>query len=111
MYNLVKKAQAIGLKAAQVGVSGKEIDKTVRDFIEQDKKYGKLFLHGTGHGVGVEIHEYPNVNRNNNLPMKPNHVITIEPGVYKEGFGGVRIEDTIVISEKGPIILTKKSPK
>lgn len=111
MFNLVKKAQAIGLKHAKAGIKCCELDKLVRNFITQDPKYGQYFIHGLGHGVGIAIHEPPMVNTSSQTILEPNHVITIEPGVYVKNLGGVRIEDTIVITKNGIKNLSTSCPK
>ncbi|MCF0227815.1 MAG: M24 family metallopeptidase, partial [Malacoplasma sp.] len=111
IYDLVLQAQQLGLNSASVGMSGKGLDAIVRDYISKDKRFGKLFVHGLGHGVGIEIHEFPNVNPKYEKALQHNCVITIEPGVYEDNFAGVRIEDTIVVTNKGIINLTEKATK
>ncbi|MCF0228045.1 MAG: aminopeptidase P family protein [Malacoplasma sp.] len=111
IYNLILNAQQLGLKSAKVGTSGKALDAIVRNYIGKNKRFGKLFVHGLGHGVGIEIHEFPNINPKYDKMLSNNSVITIEPGVYEDNFAGVRIEDTIVITNKGIINLTKKAKK
>ncbi|MDO8664831.1 MAG: aminopeptidase P family protein [Candidatus Liptonbacteria bacterium] len=102
IYETVKVAQELGCKAVKAGISGSEIDKICRDYISS-KGYGEYFLHGTGHGVGMEVHELPYVSGVNKEPLQENSVITIEPGIYIEGIGGVRIEDTVVVKKDGSI--------
>lgn len=110
IYKLVYKAQTTGIQAAKNKINGVDLDNVCRTIIDSTK-YRGLFGHGTGHGVGLEVHELPNVNMSNNKMFENNNVITIEPGIYKKGVGGVRIEDTIVIRNNNPIILTAKCPK
>jgi len=110
IYNLVKLSQSEGLKAAISNANSFEIDKICRTLID-NSKYQGLFAHGTGHGVGIEVHELPVIGTRNPVILKNGNVITIEPGIYKKDLGGVRIEDTIVIKDNKPIILTGNSPK
>lgn len=110
IYQTVLNSQLKGVEKATVGITGKELDKVCRDLIDSTE-YKGLFAHGTGHGVGIEVHELPNVNLNNNAPLVNNNVVTIEPGIYLENVGGVRIEDTIIINENKAIVLTRNCPK
>lgn len=100
IYNIVEEAQHKGLKAARVGMTGRELDAVVRDCIASCG-YGDYFVHGLGHGVGLEIHEMPNINKRGNTLLSTGMVFTIEPGIYIPGKGGVRIEDTVVLTEEG----------
>ena len=112
IFNLIYKAQKLGLAKAKVGIKACNLDSIVRNYISKNsKRWGKLFIHGLGHGVGKQIHEEPYIKQKNESKLKNNDVITIEPGVYEVGFGGVRIEDTIVITNKGIINLTNKARK
>lgn len=106
IYKIVQESQALGVANSVIGASTTKIDNICRDYINASK-YRELFCHGTGHGVGIEVHEAPVVSINQNTTLKNNQVITIEPGIYLANVGGVRIEDTIVISNETPIILTK----
>jgi Xaa-Pro aminopeptidase len=102
-YDIVKKAQNRALILCKPGEHIGAIDKAARDYIES-QGFGKDFLHSTGHGVGIEVHEYPSVKFNGkdkDHPIRPGMVITVEPGIYKPGIGGVRYEDTIVITKDG----------
>lgn len=85
-----------------------EIDKIAREYIQQ-KGYGEYFSHGTGHGLGIEVHENPYVSSQNDTILQPGMVITIEPGIYIPDLGGVRIEDDILVTETGHEALTKSS--
>ena len=92
IYNIVLESQLAGIDIAKNGVKCSELDKACRTVIE-DKGYGKLFMHGTGHGLGLEVHTMPRISWMNHEPLETNNVITIEPGIYIAGWGGVRIED------------------
>lgn len=105
VYETVLKAQKRAIDAVAAGKSCFDIDKIARDIIEE-KGYGKYFGHGLGHGVGVEIHEFPTVSPRSQTVLEPGHVITIEPGIYIPGEFGVRIEDMIYVTENGGKNLT-----
>lgn len=100
IYNTVLKAQLEGLDAIRAGIKGCDADFVVRKIIE-DAGYGKNFGHSLGHGVGLLIHELPNLSPKSDIVLCENMVITCEPGIYIEGFGGVRIEDTVVVKQNG----------
>lgn len=108
VYQVVHDAQLLALDKVKEGVSCKELDKIARDYITK-YGYGDNFGHGLGHGIGLEIHEAPAVNSRNDLVLEENMIITIEPGIYIEGFGGVRIEDDVVVKKNGCEVLTKSS--
>jgi len=105
IYTVVQEAQYRGVKAAKPGMTGKELDAMIRGYIES-RGYGKYFNHGLGHGVGLEIHELPCINSRGSDVLKEGMVFTIEPGVYIQGRGGVRIEDTVVLTKDGARSLT-----
>lgn len=111
IYKLVLEANKLGISKAKVGITGKYLDGVCRNYIGQNKDYADLFCHGTGHGVGIEIHELPNVKPTYEGKILNNSIITIEPGVYEPGFGGVRVEDSILVTSKGVEVLTKKASK
>ncbi len=110
IYYIVKSAQELALELCKAGVTPAELDKAARGYIEE-KGYGKQFTHRLGHGVGLEIHEAPNVREGVDLPLEPGMVITIEPGIYVNNLGGVRIENSIVVTENGYENLTKRPTK
>lgn len=109
IYGVVKDAQARAIEAIRPGVDAAEVDRAARAYIDK-AGYGKYFGHGTGHGVGLEIHESPNVSPLSSEILEEGMVITVEPGIYIPGWGGVRIEDMAVVTKDGFEILTK-TPK
>ncbi len=109
IYGIVLKAQLAGIRKVRAGVGGKEVDTVCRDIITK-AGYGKEFGHGTGHGIGIFIHMGPRVSTLSTDKLKPGNVITIEPGIYIPGWGGVRIEDDVVVTRSGGIVLNR-APK
>lgn len=110
IYNIVLEAQERAIEKIRAGIKGKEADKAARDVIEQ-AGYGENFGHGTGHGVGLDLHEGPRLSPLlGKEKLKPGMVVTVEPGIYLPGWGGVRIEDLVVVEEDGCRVLTR-SPK
>lgn len=109
IYEIVREAQQYALDHLVPGMTGKEGDALTRDIITR-YGYGEYFGHGTGHGFGMEIHEAPRLSLTGNVVMTPGMTVTVEPGIYLPGFGGVRIEDDIVFTDTGIRILTH-SPK
>jgi len=105
IHDIVWEAQRAGIKKAAPGVTCREVDEASRSVIKK-YGYGDFFGHSTGHGVGLEIHEAPGVSSNDETVLKPGMVITVEPGVYLPGKFGVRIEDTLLITNKGKEVLT-----
>ena len=108
IYNIVLESQLAGIKTAKAGVTGAEVDSACRDVISQ-AGYGDKFIHSTGHGIGLEVHTYPRISSINKEPLLENYVITIEPGIYLEGWGGVRIEDDCLISKNECVPLNKST--
>ncbi|ALS37266.1 Xaa-Pro aminopeptidase [Enterococcus rotai] len=109
IYQIVLEAQLKVLDEAKPGLTGIQLDAIARDHIAS-YGYGEAFGHSTGHGIGLEIHEGPNVSFRADQQFVPGNVITDEPGIYLAGLGGVRIEDDLLITEKGNRVLTH-SPK
>jgi Xaa-Pro aminopeptidase len=110
IYEVVRQAQAAALKKVGPNVPCVDIDTEARKVIA-DAGYGDFFGHGLGHGVGLEIHEGPTLNPRSQDVLKPGMVITIEPGIYLPGIGGVRIEDLVVVTESGYTNLTSLPKK
>lgn len=106
IYDVVYEAQSLGIHAIKPGVTTAMIDKICRDYIIS-KGYGEYFTHSTGHGVGIEIHEFPRVSPFCDVLLEPGMVITVEPGIYIPNLGGVRIEDDILVTENGFHFLTE----
>lgn len=106
VYTLVKKAHDLAVDAIRAGVSCSEIDRIARDCIE-DSGLGANFSHGTGHGVGLAVHEAPRIAARSEGILEAGMVITLEPGVYFPGAWGMRIEDTVLVKEKGSEVLTR----
>ena len=108
IYNIVLEAQLNCLDKLKPGMTGKEADALCRDIITH-YGFGENFGHGTGHGLGMLVHEKPGLSLNDNTILEPGMVVTVEPGIYVPGFGGVRIEDDVVITESGIRVLTKST--
>jgi Xaa-Pro aminopeptidase len=104
--DIVKGALHKGVESAKTGIPVRDIDIVVRSYIE-DKGYGEFFRHGTGHGVGIAVHEAPSVTSRAEGILGEGMVITIEPGIYLPGLGGVRLEDMVLITSQGPEVLTR----
>lgn len=109
IYETVLSAQKTAIAGAKAGITGRELDKYARGIIEE-AGYGEQFGHSTGHGVGLEIHEFPNASPGTAVELEPGNVVTVEPGIYLPGEFGVRIEDFVVIRENSCENLTK-APK
>lgn len=109
LYQIVLEAQEAALNAVKVGVSLQELDKIARDIIIE-AGYGEYFGHGLGHGVGLEVHEAPKASTTSEDIAEVGMVFTVEPGIYLPEFGGVRIEDLVIVEEEGCEIITQ-SPK
>jgi Xaa-Pro aminopeptidase len=103
-YELVLAAQALGIEAVAVGAATADVDAAARRLIEQ-AGHGDAFGHGLGHGVGLDIHEAPRLHKISEETLVESDVVTIEPGVYHPGSGGVRIEDCALVTSDGPRVL------
>ncbi len=105
IYDLVQGSQTAGLEALRNGVTAPAVDSACRDVFDA-AGYGDWYLHGTGHGVGLEIHEPPFHSQVSDEVIQTGNVVTIEPGLYRQGFGGIRIEDLVVVTSDGHRVLT-----
>lgn len=105
VYNTVLDAQLAAIKAMKPGVMVSEVDRIAREVIEM-AGMGPNFNHGLGHGIGLDIHEAPRLGKNHDRPLEPGMVVTVEPGVYFPGWGGVRIEDDVLITRDGHEVLS-----
>ena len=108
VYDLVLRANEAGRRAVRPGVPLKEIDRAARSVIE-DAGYGAYFIHRTGHGIGLDVHEFPDVSASSEAVCAPGMVFSVEPGVYLPGRFGVRIEDLVAVTEDGGETLNVKS--
>lgn len=106
IYETVRRAQEAGLAAIRPGMTGREADAEARAVIEE-AGYGSFFGHSLGHGVGLEIHELPNLSPKSEIPLEAGMVVTCEPGIYLSGIGGVRIEDLVRVTQDGNCNLTR----
>ena len=107
---LVLEAQKKTINALHASISGKTADAIARKHLAT-AGFEKEFSHSTGHGVGLQIHESPSLSPLSKDILKTNHIFTVEPGLYFPSWGGVRIEDTILLTPKGPRVLTQSSKK
>jgi len=106
IYNIVLEANKLSTKELLVGNTSHKVDNAGRKFI-QKRGYGGNFVHGTGHGFGLEIHEFPSLTHKSKTIIKDSMAVTIEPGIYIPDKGGIRIEDDVLVNGKNPTILTK----
>ncbi len=117
LYNVVKTAQRLAIRMVKDGVFCRLVDLAAREYIKrfcfrtchisEKKCSGDCFIHTTGHGVGVKIHQFPRISLKSRKRLKAGMVITIEPGIYIKGWGGIRIEDMVLVTKKGCKILTR----
>lgn len=103
VYEIVKESQKLGLKAVKPNVDCKDVDLACRKYIEE-QNYGKYFIHSTGHGIGLEVHELPTISYKSETKLKKNMAITVEPGIYIPNKFGVRIEDSLIVKDKSIIL-------
>ncbi|MBI5574430.1 MAG: aminopeptidase P family protein [Elusimicrobia bacterium] len=106
IFKIVKEAQKKAINVIKHGISCKEVDFAARNFIRKNG-FGKYFIHGTGHGVGIDIHEEPSVSAKTEVILKAGMIVTVEPGIYIPDKFGVRMEDTILVTKSGCEVLTK----
>ena len=99
IYEIVRQSQEAGLNAVRPNASCKSVDDACRQVIEK-KKYGKYFIHSTGHGIGLEVHELPNLGPSSKAILSKNMAVTVEPGIYIPKKFGVRIEDSVIVGNK-----------
>ena len=105
IYRIVARASEEAFKAVKTGIKASEIDKAARDYINKSG-FGRYFGHNTGHGIGLEVHEFPIISQKSNTKLKNGNVFTIEPGIYLPGKGGVRIENMVSVKNEKPVLLT-----
>ncbi|MEW6082634.1 MAG: Xaa-Pro peptidase family protein [Bacillota bacterium] len=110
IYGIVLEAQLAGIGAVMPGKTGREVDVAGRSIIEE-RGYKDQFGHGLGHGVGLAVHEAPRLNPKAEQVLTPGMVVTVEPGIYLPGWGGIRIEDLLLVREEGCEVLTEACPK
>ncbi len=109
IYEIVKQAQAVAIAAIKHNVNIEQVDQAARNYITS-QGYGTFFNHSTGHGIGINVHEYPNVCTDNKQLLKAGMIITVEPGIYIPEWGGIRLEDEVLVTEQGCEVITS-SPK
>jgi len=104
-HSVVLEANATASGAVRAGMRGKDADSLARDYIHR-RGMGPEFGHSLGHGIGLEVHEAPRLSKTADAPLPANCVVTIEPGIYRDGWGGIRIEDDVLLAPEGPVVLT-----
>jgi len=105
MFDVVRNAQSIALQQTKAGTAGREVHRRTREAIDATEFAGR-FIHGTGHSIGLDVHDGPGLSDASEITLAPGMIMTVEPGVYVPGVGGVRIEDTVLVTSNGPEILT-----
>ena len=108
-YGVVRRAQQTAIEGLREGRTGAEVDALARRVIEEFG-HGQAFLHSLGHGVGLEVHEGPRLWKGNEEPIPAGAVVTVEPGIYIDGLGGIRIEDEVAVGREGARALTGAAP-
>lgn len=103
VYEIVKESQKLGLKAVRPNALCKSVDDACRNYINE-KNYGKYFIHSTGHGIGLEVHEPPTIGQKSQVKLQKNMAITVEPGIYIPKKFGVRIEDSVMVSDRPQVM-------
>jgi Xaa-Pro aminopeptidase len=106
VYEVVRLANERAVHAVRPGMSGRDADAVARGYIE-DRGFGETFGHSLGHGIGLEVHEAPRLAKTADRPLVQGAVVTVEPGIYRPGWGGVRIEDDVHLSSGGAQMLTR----
>ena len=106
IYAILKKAQQLAIDKVRPGIKACEVDYAARKYIT-DKGYGDYFIHRTGHGIGLEVHELPYITESSEVVLKPGMIFSIEPGIYLEGEFGIRIEDLVLVTEDGVEVLNQ----
>jgi Xaa-Pro aminopeptidase len=109
IYGIVREAEEMALRTIRAGLEGKAVDAAVRDFITAHG-FGENFGHGLGHGLGRKVHDHPGMSQRSETVLAAKMVLTVEPGIYIDGWGGVRIEDDVVVTDDGCEVLTR-APK
>ena len=105
VFEIVRESNEAASGAVRAGMRGKDADAVAREYIGR-RGWGEQFGHSLGHGIGLEVHEAPRLSRTAEAPLPVGSVVTIEPGIYRPGWGGVRIEDDVLLSADGPEVLT-----
>ena len=105
VYEIVQQAQRRAIENLRAGLSGREADGLAREVIAQ-RGYGEAFGHSLGHGLGLEVHEAPRLSPTTDTPLPANAVVTVEPGIYLPGWGGVRLEDDVRLTADGAELLS-----
>jgi Xaa-Pro dipeptidase len=108
MYEVVLEAQLTAIDAIRSGARGKKVDRAAREVIDRSEFKGR-FIHGTGHGIGLSVHDPGSISSRRDMVLEEGMVMTVEPGVYVKGEGGVRIEDDVLVTKSGCKILTSAS--
>jgi Xaa-Pro aminopeptidase len=105
MFDVVRGAQLAAVEMTRAGTAASDVHQRVVELIDATEFAGR-FIHGTGHSIGLDVHDGGTINASSDLTFAPGMIVTVEPGVYVPGVGGVRIEDTVLVGENGPEILT-----